>query len=321
MTAIKGLVRPLSLCLSIAILPSPSISLAGTFKGAAIEPADVFMLVAEIRSEIETIRFEIGKPRADQLEMRFENVAPREAFFQAVTLFKKANRLCPEITREQRSTPKTPAGEIHIEHVHWVVEAALERVRKVKAHLDLTTPCATIQRDETKTTTDVLLSIIRANRQLNLLLDHEFSPRDVFQQVTLALSYSTGLRAHFPGKRMPSTPLFERGKKPADVFQKLLGCLKRVQKIALISGVSTLKFDATRVNVDQVSPSDVYDIASLIVAELAFLHRRLEGVEPPYEIYTPGRKFPSHVFQRAGVLEAQLADLEKLAGMNPNWLQ
>ena len=60
-----------------------------------------------------------------------------------------------------------------------------------------------------------------------------------------------------------------------------------------------------------VTPSDVYDVASLLVAELAHLHRQFPDAEPPHETYYPGRKFPSHVYQRVGILESQLIELEK----------
>ena len=34
------------------------------------------------------------------------------------------------------------------------------------------------------------MAIINTNRQLNLLLDQQFAPKDVFKKVSLAISYS-----------------------------------------------------------------------------------------------------------------------------------
>ncbi|MGR8981109.1 MAG: hypothetical protein ACU84H_13590 [Gammaproteobacteria bacterium] len=61
---------------------------------------------------------------------------------------------------------------------------------------------------------------------------------------------------------------------------------------------------------EQVTPSAFYDLASLVVTELSYLHAPLEDVQPRREIYYPGRKFTFPVYQRAGILEKQLIDPE-----------
>ena len=79
------------------------------------------------------------------------------------------------------------------------------------------------------------------------------------------------------------------------------------------------RLDDGRIN--RATPSDVYDIVSLLVSELAFLHAALPGAEPPHKSYFPGRKFPSDVYQRVGILEKQLAQLESLVERQPDWLR
>jgi hypothetical protein len=61
-------------------------------------------------------------------------------------------------------------------------------------------------------------------------------------------------------------------------------------------------------------------MATLLVSELAYLWSHAEGAVPPHPAYYPGRKLPSHVYQRAGLLERQLAELEPLVEATPNWL-
>lgn len=72
---------------------------------------------------------------------------------------------------------------------------------------------------------------------------------------------------------------------------------------------------------DTPEPSDVYDVASLVVAELACLHSRLPDAKPPREVYYVGRKFLSHVFQRAGTPDRQLVELERWVKDESDWLQ
>jgi hypothetical protein len=69
-----------------------------------------------------------------------------------------------------------------------------------------------------------------------------------------------------------------------------------------------------------VTPTDTHELASLLVSELAHLHKKLPTAREPRNVYYPGRKFPSHVYQRAGILEDQLRNLERRVDRNPNWL-
>ncbi len=286
-----------------------------------IQPADVFVHAALFRDELELIRLEMGKPRNRQSEIEVVNVHPREVFFQAVTLFRKADALCFELAREQVPVPEEPAGEIRPAHVWAVVDAALNQIRRVKTKLAIPEQVRERSRDDTHIPTDVFRSIVQANRQLNLLLDRRFTPSDVFQQVTVAVSYTSRLLGRFPrATRIPMGAPFERGKRPVDVYERLLDCFGRVRTIAERSGIEIVTLSSSHTTGREVTPSDVYDLATLIVSELAYLHGRIEGIEPPQEVYDPGRKFPSHVYQRARILALQLEQLETLVDEKPNWL-
>ena len=113
------------------------------------------------------------------------------------------------------------------------------------------------------------------------------------------------------------------GKRPRDVYLRLVGCFNRIREIADRSGLEILELevDGTKKAAENAEPGDVYDIASLLVSELAFLHSQLKNGKPPREVFFAGRKFPSHVYQRAGILEKQLEKLEKLAAAEPGLLR
>jgi len=286
------------------------------------EPPDVYVRVGLVREELELIRHEMGKPRNDQPDIGVTNAAPREVFFQAMTLFSKADRMCFEQTRDRAPVPETPATVPQPPDVFRVADAALERIKRVKQYLNIPDATKELSRDANKTPNDVFISIVQANRQLNLLLDQQFSPSDVFQQVTRAIGYTSRLLAQFPGStRIHEPPLFERGKRPADVYHRLVGCYKKVRQIAELSGHECLDLaiESDRIEED-TTPSDVYDIASLLVSELAYLHTQVATTTPPPGVYYPGRKFPSHVYQRAGILESQLLELAKWVSQYPEWL-
>jgi hypothetical protein len=262
----------------------------------------------------------MGKSANALEHVRVGQVAPREAYFQELALFRKANRLCYEHTRTGVPDPEPPLGQIRPVDVYAVVDAALSRIRSVKEIIGIPETVEPQPRDASKTPTDVFSSTMLANQQLNLLLDQQFAPSDVFEQVTLAVGLTSQLLARFPGAtRIAPTPAYERGRRPADVYERLVRCFQRVRSIATVSqlDMGTL----TRVHSDDpVTPSYVYNMATLVVSELTFVHALIPDASAPVGTYYPGRKLPSHVYQRVGILEAQLAELEKHVREHPGWL-
>ncbi len=283
-------------------------------------PPDVYARVMLLRGHVEQIRVEMGKPAVAESPIEISGAAPREVYFQAQTLFEKANRLSFEHTRQIGDPLPHPGLSIRPEHVLAVVNSALARIRLAKQELGIPEPVGAPAVDESKTPTDVIVVTVHASRELNQLLEEPFTPSEVYRQVTVAMGYAARLRAYFPGDRIPEVPEFVRGKEPRDVRAKLFDCLSIVHEIANLAGVEMLRVEPAA-NRAHVTPSDVYDLATLVVSELAFLWSRLEDAPPPRPAYDPGRKFPSHVFQRAGHLERQLSELLALAEVEPDWLK
>ena len=285
-----------------------------------VTPAHVYALVSLFRQELDLVRVEMGRPKERRSPLQVRGAAPREVYFQALALFQGVNRLSFEMTRSEIPAPTINKERILPADVRDVMHLALERLRHVEESLGLRHTLALPPIEAGRTPTDVFKSIVQAVRQLNLLLDRQLSPSDVFQQVTRALGYASGLRANFAGRRMPATPPFERAKTPAQVFGKLIDCFRLVRRIASESGVGVLALSVPRAELEAVSSADVHSMASLLVSELRHLHTKLPKAPPPRQTYYPGKKLPSHVYQRAGLLEAQLKDIAALAKTQPGWL-
>jgi len=126
-----------------------------------ITPADVFAGVASVRAEVELLRHYMGKPRNEQPELGVKRAAPREVYFQALTLFVKADRFCFEQMRQRTPQVESPAGEPQPEDVRRVVDVVLDCVRQVKKHYDVELKAATIEVEPGKTPTDVFAASCR----------------------------------------------------------------------------------------------------------------------------------------------------------------
>lgn len=272
-----------------------------------IEPADVYLRMEVALGEIELIRQEMGRPRDRKPDLDVSGAEPRETYFEVLAFFRKSDRLCFERTGEQAQLPHPPhPGEIQPMHVRAVADAAIVRLSQVKAKLGITEKTAEGTRDAKKTPSDVLRAAARGNRQLNLLLEQQFSPSDVYQLMTLAVGYASRIS----GKSLP-LPAFERRKRPADCYRLIHTCFGKLKTVMSNAGLKTMDLGPPTIPDDDIQPSDVYDLASLLISELAYLHAKTPGVAPPSasDFYEAGGKLPSHVYQYAGLLDAQLAAL------------
>ncbi len=310
---------------SVQLFPSPASGHSETIEG--IKPSDVLARIHLFQADLELIRYEMGKPKEIRATRFATKAQWHEVYFQALTLFIKADRLALELTG---STGIRPPGvsllKVKPFHVWQMINAAYARIAFVKEELTITQTSKEHPQESLTDPTEIGRAIIQANRQINLMLERRFAPSDVFQQVGLAIGYADSLLAQFPSHQKTRQGLpFEKGKQPSDVFLRLVECYERIEVIAHHSGIKVLDLDSTAaseaVATMQVIPSDVYDLATLIVSDLAYLHSNLNSSSLPNSIPYPGRKFPSHVYQKGGVLLKRLVAIEKQVQAHPGWLQ
>jgi hypothetical protein len=107
---------------------------------------------------------------------------------------------------------------------------------------------------------------------------------------------------------MPNPPAFQRRKRPGDVYHRIHAAIGLLRELAGRAGLTMLDPGASPLPVDEVLPSDCYDLASLLISELVYVHARVRGLPPPAgaEMYEVGHKLPSHCDQRAAQVEAGL---------------
>ncbi|CCH48986.1 hypothetical protein [Pseudodesulfovibrio piezophilus] len=272
--------------------------------------ADVYRLVSAVGQEIEHLRWAMGRPVVEREEPQVENVSPHEVYFQAMTLFEKVNRLNFELTLHSRPLPTPPEGLILPENVYMLINDVREMVNSIESHLSFPFSTNIPDVDSTRTPTDVFQLVVHINRQVNLMLDQKFSPSDVFRQVTVAVDYADSILGTLENKAPPPPPTdVPLGKRPVDVYKRLIKAYSLIFEISQKRGLSMLKLRSWTKRSDTIVPSDVYDIASLLVSELDFLHGHTMGARSPRKIHWVRGKFPSDVYHRAGVLENLLKEI------------
>jgi hypothetical protein len=136
----------------------------------------------------------MGKAPPIRLDLRVTQAAPRETYFHAYTRSNKAHRLAFEFT----GRPEKPLGillssETTPVNVYAVVSEALESIRAVKRVLGIEQGSAETAEDPDTSSSAVLRAIIEANRDLNNLLYQEYSPDDVYEQISTSINFTKRL--------------------------------------------------------------------------------------------------------------------------------
>ena len=186
---------PAAACALTAALFSPGFAEPAGDGDAGLDPPsettapDVHQAVAHFELDLEMLRWVTGSAKPAAAPWAVSEAEPRHLLWQAQVMFRKASELAQEVAGP-RSLPLPPGSwrraqprpapldrDIRLADVLLVVADARDRIRAVIAlqnirMLEGPRPA----RDAAKTSSDVLVRIVQANRQLNLLLHREVPP-------------------------------------------------------------------------------------------------------------------------------------------------
>lgn len=324
---------PAFLVLAVLGAPLPAQpAVPQTGEGAeAPETAEVHLLARTIQEEVEVIRWHMGRPVEGRSLVPVEGVSIRENFGQAMTLWRKVNQLAVEVVGggEPPPTVQAPRDEGYgSEHVHQVLASVLDRLEEIKEATGIVGASAIDQDasplspNPSATPSDVFQVIIHCNRQVNRMLERQFQPGDVFQRVQQATFYASEiLSAAGDPTPFPTTPAYEAGMMSSHVYGRLLEVFDRLAVVFDALGLRMVSWDDEAYVVDEsLTASDVYDVATLLLSEIGYLHSLLPEARAPIEVAHPGRRWPSDVYQQAGVLRTQMTQLFALTSENPDLL-
>ena len=267
-------------------------------------PAHCHARARRLLAEVHAIREEMGRTEDAREAPAVTGALPRECYFEAIVAWRKAGRLAAELGVEvAQQVPGAPAlGEVRPGHVLQLIQGALAQVEAARQRLGIPEPAPEPAIEPASHPSDVLVTLIRINRELSRALERPFTPSDVYRTVALASAYAARLGA----KAQPAA--FERRRRPAHCYERLEACLARASTLIAARGGSALAVRGAPAN---VLPGDVYDLANLVLGEVAYLHALVPDAAPvhAFEPEPGGHRLPSHVYQLASTLEGQLASL------------
>jgi hypothetical protein len=264
--------------------------------------------LAVFSHDLEQLRLFMGAAQVSDLDIGIRSDLPRDLYFQTLTLWQKTDRLMFEVVRAHAPSPSAPVGDIDMQDILPILQQAHRLLRQVMSELRLADPTNAAS---TPLATDLFTAILNLNRQLDSMLERHFAATDVYTEITLAVGYAARLLARYSDAiRIPLEPPFEPNKLPSDVYRRLIACLQSITRIFQALELPVLTIDASQTDTAHLTPGDVFVVASLIVSQLDFLYKHQGLAKPPPQSIYPGLKFPAHSDQRAGILQAQLEQLE-----------
>ena len=282
-----------------------------------ITSGDVYRSLIQLSDDVNTIRLEMGIEQHAIPAMEVYDAQPREVYFQAQTVFEKLSRLHFDLLRDRPKPPQIVTADATSGDVLALIQQADALVTSIYRYMNIssTVPNPDIDTYTQKTPTDVYILMIGLSRVLNGMIDHQFSPAEAYQQVTYAVSIaSTILLEKDVHQAMGDTSIpLEPRKTPTDVYRRLITVNNRIHQVINHHNGTCLTLGEAEMHRTGVNPGDVYDLASLVVAELSYLRNLINTSSAPHAPYYPGKKWPSHVYQRVGQLESQIKHM--LAGV------
>ena len=250
-----------------------------------IVPADVLARVNFASQQMELIRQKLDLPVVHGMPIVINAAQPREVYFQALSAYRRVSRFTfeqlrifhPDLVKKDQSNVRTTLPY----HVWLMVNRVSKQLELIAAELNISTRLTEMVADNKTTPSDVFTALINFNRQLNIMLEQPFSPDDVFQQVTLGIHYTAKLLSKYPViDRIPRSPDYIEGKQPIDDWLMLADCFNIIREIAEIRGERILSFNIDAIDPSSVHSGDVYQVASMVVSELAHLHSIEDDISP-----------------------------------------
>jgi hypothetical protein len=285
-------------------------------RGQQIGYPDAYALANQLADELELVRERMGRPYDDSPRLPVSDVSELELYFQVVSLLRRANQLAQGLAgAAPRSAGPLPSAPIDAADVYALLEDSLDQVRLVADAIGIEEQIAYTPRTAPIAPTGVFLVVIDANRQLNLMLDKPIDNADVYDEISTAVVFAAALLSMHPGtEAVPSPPPFDGYKRPGDVYRLLIECLDAIKKVAPVYGVSVAGLSTRRNIPEDIEPGHVYDLARIIVADLAAFVRAADAPVVRRQLPTAKHVFPTEVYALAGVL---LGQLEALAAVRP----
>src|SRR5262249_54219302 len=157
-----------------------------------VQPAHCFARAERVLAQVALIRDEMGRSPDSRPAPEVTSAQPRECYAVAIATWSKAVRLAHELgaTAPIAAPPAAPLTDARPGHVLRLVDAVDALLAAVKPRLGITQAAADPAIEPQRQPSDVLVTLLRVNREISRALERPFTPSDVYGVVALASAYA-----------------------------------------------------------------------------------------------------------------------------------
>lgn len=287
-------------------------------RGDDIDSADVLARARVIEAHVERLRKHMGRPVPPPPILVVKSAAPREVLFAAGNLRRRLAAL--QFERLRRETPwrtDYPQRAIRPADVFRQVQLAIPVIETIEATFGLKGDIEEQLVEEEVTPAQVMNELIHLGALVEGLMERPSMLNGAYVYTTYAMLFALEVHRVRTNAMMPPAPPMVPGQTNVDAVHQLLACMKRIRAIFAKLEVPAAEVELRLTEGRHPTADDLSNLVALILAELIWLRGRVPGTRQPIEPYMVGPKLPSDVVQRAGLLEAILADIEAAPGLGP----
>ncbi len=276
---------------------------------------DLYRQAVAANQLVEQFLVAMGQTKKAHPKMSIRNAQLRDIEVVSHALYDQVRVLAFEYTRE---TYELEVKGDSLKKSWDVLNHLLRILYELQPILDQSEPLR-IAQVSSNSPSDLVLLLIDLNEKMDDLSWFEYSPSKAFQAVTQGIYIAAGLIENSPVPQpIPPDPLFIRGVTSKENYQRLLAIMKTLSAIAKLKNIPFIQIEVD--GLSSVATSDVHNLATLINSQLLYLYHQVIPNGAVMQSYYPGWKFPSHIYQRSGVLEQQINQLLSITRGHPDWL-
>jgi len=242
-----------------------------SFTVRAVEPTpnDVYQKVYQVSQEIQTIKRHLRIDKvAEEVNVTID-VTPGHSWQKAYEILYKINLFRQKHGLSFFSVPsREPLLKLPPMVAYEQMERIISELRILKYYLDITEEIVPASTFTGKVPTDVYNLLNHISFEMDILNGKTLTPSDV---LTLSVRISEDINFILGALGIKDTvipPKKNAGVLPGGSFENFLLLLVEIKRIQELIGISGIDFYALKPTNRQITPSDVFSIGGIVLAEL-----------------------------------------------------
>lgn len=279
-----------------------------------VTPSHVFQQTQIIIQEIEILREAIGI-----MDIPFEPEpqtakTPIHVYSKGLEVLEKIARVERKLGMAPAQVPQIPLKPVIPKDVFQLTQTILDELRKIKAQLAIGDEPAEIPFIGAKTPSHVYEEMWRASYMLDGLTG-SITPNEVHRNTQYLVDEIELIAAKLKVNLEMDPPPVTGRKRPKDAAQQALLAFYKLANLQ-----NRLRMDSASIPaiiLVRVTPSDVYDITNMLMAEIVRVKVHMGITLPRSERLLPAGKKPSDVYAMLRLVNTNLDKLIRAAASNP----